>query len=123
MGRSLGPKDGPYPNGLREARVAAGLSQGDVARALGVSYIQVGRIERGYTKLSPAHCARLQPILTTNYDLLFSTEGERLLERITQLARRMTNKQKKQYAKLGDRLLVAGRSGGGGVVSFHGERR
>lgn len=83
------------------------MSQKEVADALGVSYIQVRRIERGYTRLSPSHCAKLAPILTTNYDLLFVTEAERLNERINALVRKMTNEQKRRYAERGERLLEA----------------
>ena len=38
---------------LREARFAAGLRQGDIARALGLSASQIGRVERGEQRRLP----------------------------------------------------------------------
>ena len=48
----------------REARLAIGLGQADVARALGISVAQVSRIERGQSPdLSIAMATQLQAVL------------------------------------------------------------
>lgn len=44
---------------VREARQAAGLTQADAARALGVSQSQVSKIERGERKIDPLDLAKL----------------------------------------------------------------
>lgn len=116
-GRPLGPIDGPYPNRLRVLRQAAGLSQEEVARALGVSYVQVGRIERGRTKLSVEHHARLGTVLSVNFDDLFVSGVERLDARLATFARRLSSQQKQQWLDLGEQLVA------GSLSSFRRVRR
>lgn len=64
-GRSLGPINGPWPNRLREMREEHRLSQQQVATALGISYVQVGRLERGYSKLKDEHLEKLAAASST----------------------------------------------------------
>lgn len=62
-GRPLGEINGSWPNRLRELRLRFGLSQPDVGAALGVSYIHVGRLERGQSKLTDGHIAKLLELM------------------------------------------------------------
>lgn len=106
-GRPLGPIDGPWPNRLRDVRQAAGLTLEQVAKTLGVSTIHAGRIERGYTRLSPAHGGKLLKILTVNYDDLVSSPRERIDMRVAHLRERLTNGQQMLWLEFGEQLLVA----------------
>lgn len=50
-------------NGIRIFREKAGLNQAELARRVGTSRIQIGRLERGAVKLSPEWAERLAKVL------------------------------------------------------------
>ncbi len=61
----------------RETRLAAGLGQADVARALGISVAQVSRIERGLSPdLSIAMAARLGAVLGLRLSVRSYPDGD-----------------------------------------------
>jgi len=51
---------------LRELREEAGLSQSDIARAIGVAPSQVSRWESGVSQPRPAHALTLLELLETS---------------------------------------------------------
>jgi transcriptional regulator with XRE-family HTH domain len=64
---------------LREARIAAGLSQNDIARALGVSQPFVNDIEHGRRELGEKHYEKLpQPIRAAVMKAVVADLQERL---------------------------------------------
>jgi transcriptional regulator with XRE-family HTH domain len=108
-GRPLGAVNGPFPNRLRALRQDAGLSQQDIAEVLGVTYVQVGRIERGYHKLSTDHCAKMVKLIKwmrLNYSEFYSSPSDRLRARLIYLVDRLPSKQKQSWLIEGERLLV-----------------
>ena|SRR5215471_228051 len=120
-GRPLGPMNGPYPNGLRKVREKAGLTQRDVAELLGVSYVQVGRIERGYNRLSADHCAKLVQVLGCELETLACADDVWQC-RVLYLANQFTAKQKAQWLAMGRRLLVEKAVKGASVLPFRARR-
>jgi transcriptional regulator with XRE-family HTH domain len=53
--KAPGPIDILVGKRIREARIAAGLSQTDVAYAFGVTFQQLQKIERGNNRISAGH--------------------------------------------------------------------
>lgn len=87
-GRHLGEIDGKWPNRLRELRERHSLSQQQVAAALGISYVQVGRIERGKSKLKPEYIEKLLPLIPVQpWDFLMDSPDKR-----TQMALALSRK-------------------------------
>lgn len=76
-----------FPNRLRDFRLAAGLSQPDLARAADTNVQNVSRIERGDRKLTPEWAARFAPALNTSpQELIFPEQRSRRAERMAPLA-------------------------------------
>jgi len=71
-GRPPSEKTGPFPNRVRELRLAAGITQRELADRIGLSPGQVGKIERGENKLHSVHVERLSQALRCQRWELFS---------------------------------------------------
>ena len=71
--RSVGTTDTFTGQRIREARVAAGLSQDELGKALGVSFQQIQKYEKGINRLSSGRL--MQIAKATKKDPLFFLSG------------------------------------------------
>jgi transcriptional regulator with XRE-family HTH domain len=103
-GRPLGEIDGKWPNRLRELRDRFHLSQQDIADALGISYVQVGRIERGRSKLKDEYIPRLMDIMPVQpWDFLVDGPEKRI-QAALEISQRLTLHNFNAWIQLGRSL-------------------
>lgn len=97
---------GPYPNRIEELRLKAGLSQDDVASALGVTASTFGKLERWHTRLRLDQLERLATAFNcATADLLPGSENLSAQERaLVELYRQLPAAQQRALLGLGTAL-------------------
>jgi transcriptional regulator with XRE-family HTH domain len=76
VGSGPNPVDIEVGRRIRMRRLLTGLSQSDVARALGISFQQVQKYERGINRISASRLARLAAALEVPVSYFFTPTAE-----------------------------------------------
>ena len=93
---------------IREARIAAGLSQEDLAHMLGISYQQIQKYERGHNRISGLRMGRLMTALNRPFTYFIPNATD--IRSIPALSAQLANKEGLRVAELWPRLSPARRA-------------
>lgn len=71
----IDPIDRTVGDRLREARIASRLSQSDVAKALGLTFQQIQKYEKGINRCAPSRLSRIAALTGRPIEWFYSQEA------------------------------------------------
>ena len=96
------------PNHLRAWRTFRGMSQDELARAIGTNANQVHYLETGERSLSAKWLRKIAPVLDTTPGMLLDHDPANLDSDIIEIWATASNRQKRQIAQIAATIMLTG---------------